>query len=398
MSNRLDRLRIHNFRSLADVEVETNALNVLFGPNGAGKSTFLDTIWFVRDCAIRGVDLASSDRSHGIGALWDGADKGANISIKLETELAEYKVSFGYSSGRIEPFVGETLYSKQLGMRLIERKIGSDKASFYHTKMKQDMPVTLREPEKLAFTRYLDLEEWSPSAAYELDKLLHFVHFYHLREADLYGLKKRGSESNYHIRLWERCQNLWSVLRNLHDKRGVDERYDTIVGFMRESFPTFDDLLIEQTGPNTVYASFVEEGRRQTIQASGVSDGHLQMLILLTALFSEGQDRDSLILFDEPEISLHPYALAIFAKAVKLATEEWNKQVFIATHSPVLISQFEPGNILAAEIGEFGQTIIKWVSEMDEIKDLLQEYAVGSLYMAELIAPQSRPSFEGKSE
>jgi predicted ATPase len=35
---------------------------------------------------------------------------------------------------------------------------------------------------------------------------------------------------------------------------------------------------------------------------------------------------------------------------VKLATKEWNKQVFIATHSPVLISQFEPTNILAAEL------------------------------------------------
>ena len=52
MSNRLARLGIRNFRSLTDVSIRTGALNVLFGPNGAGKSTFLDTIWFVRDCAI----------------------------------------------------------------------------------------------------------------------------------------------------------------------------------------------------------------------------------------------------------------------------------------------------------------------------------------------------------
>jgi predicted ATPase len=398
MSNRLHRLEIQNFRSLANVNIKVDALNILFGPNGAGKSTFLDTIWFVRGCAIRGVDEASSDRSHGIGALWDGADEGANISIKLETGLAEYKILFGYSSGRIEPFVGETLYSRKLGKYLIDRKIGSDKANFYHTKMEQEVPVVLREPEKLAFTRYLDFEEWSPSAAYELDRLLHFVHFYHLREAYLYGLKKRGSESGHHTWLWERCENLWSVLRNLHDKRGVDERYDTIVGFMRSSFPTFDDLLIEQTGPNTVYASFLEKGLRQPIQASGVSDGHLQMLILLTALFSEGKERDSLILFDEPEISLHPHALAVFAQAVKLATEEWKKQVFIATHSPVLISQFNPENILAMEIGEFGQTTMKRVSEIDGIKDLLEEYATGSLYMAGVIAPQSEPLFEEQGE
>ncbi len=396
MSNRLTSLQINNFRSLANVAIETNMLNVLFGPNGAGKSTFLDTIWFVRDCAIRGVDLASSDRSHGIGALWDGADEGANITIKFETELAEYEVLFGYSSGRIEPFVGEILTSKSRNIHLIDRKTGSDKANFYHSKMQQAVPITLREPEKLAFTRYLDFED-SSVAASELDRLLRFVHFYHSREADLYGLKKHGSETTHHTWLWERCQNLWSVLRNLHDRRSADERYDattvrydTIVNFMKESFPFFDDLLIEQTGPNTVYGSFLEKGRRDPIQASGVSDGHLQMLAHLTALFSEGRERDSLILFDEPEISLHPYALAVFAKAVKLAAQEWNKQVFIATHSPVLISQFEPENIIAAEIDPSGQTIMKRVSEIEEAQDLLEQYAAGSLYMAEVIAPQSK--------
>ena len=97
---------------LADVSIDARPINVLFGPNGSGKSTLLDTIWFVRDCTKRGVDEASSYRSHGIGMLWDGADQEANISIKIETDLAEYEVLFGFSEGRIEPFAGETLYSK----------------------------------------------------------------------------------------------------------------------------------------------------------------------------------------------------------------------------------------------------------------------------------------------
>jgi predicted ATPase len=392
MPNKLHRLEIHNFRSLADVVVKTGALNVLFGPNGAGKSTFLDAVWFIRDCIFLGVDIASSHRNHGIGALWDGANEEANISIKLETALAEYEVLFGYSSGRIEPFVGEILCSKENGIHLVDRKVGSDEASFYRTDLEQQISVTLREPGKLALDRYLDLEEQPPQAAHELAQMLRYVHFYHSRELNLSGLKKRGSESNYHTLLFERGENLWSVLRNLHDRRGVDDRYDTIVGFMRESFPPFQDLLIEQTGPSTVYGNFIEKGRREHIQASGVSDGHLQMLTLLTALFSEGQNRSSLILFDEPETSLHPYALSILAKAVKLATEEWNKQIFVATHSPVLVSQFEPDDILAVEVNESGQTVMKWVSEMDEIEDLLEAYAIGSLYMAEMIAPQSRPS------
>ena len=389
MTNIFTRLHVKNFRSLADVSVELRPINVLFGPNGSGKSTLLDTIWFVRDCTKRGVDEASSYRSHGIGMLWDGADQEANISIQIETDAAEYEVLFGFSEGRIEPFAGERLYSKLRKLCLIDRKIGSDKVEFYHNSMEQSVSITLKDAEKLALNWYLAFEDESDEAA-ELDRLLHFVHFYHARKILLPTLKRTGSESNYHTYLWEYGQNVWSVLRNIHNKRVIDERYDTIIKFMRESFPKFEDLVIEQTGPNSVYGSFLESGRQDLIQASGVSDGHLQMLIHLTALFSEGTDRDSLIVFDEPETSLHPHAIFVFAEAVKLATKEWNKQVFIATHSPALIGQFEQEDILVTELDKSGQTTLTRVSEMEDIKDLLESYDTGSLYMAEAIAPQSK--------
>ena len=392
MSNQLTHLQIKNFRSLADVKIQINPLNIIFGPNGAGKTTLLDTIWFVRDCAIRGVDLASSERDHGIGLLWDGADEGENISIKIVTPSGEYEVSFGYSSGRIEPFAGEKLVSDH-DNKLIVRIIGSDKAQVYLTDQQELEFITLREPEKLALSRYVAFENSEPAAS-NIDNLLRVVRNYNSRSASLLKIKRFGSESDSGERLQDRCENLWSVLRNLHDKRVIDERYDTIISFMQESFPAFDNLFFEQTGRYTVYGNFLEKGRRKPIRASGVSDGHLQMLINLTALFSEGQNRYSLILFDEPEISLHPWALAVFAKAVKLATEKWNKQVFIATHSPVLISQFEPENILTAELDKEGKTVLKRISEIEGIQDLLEDYATGSLYMAERIAPQSKSALE----
>src|SRR5579871_104368 len=94
MSNRLLSVHVRNYRSLADIKIDLKPINVLFGPNGAGKSSFLDTIWFVRDCAIRGVDLASSTRSHGIGLLYDGATEDEAIEIALVTQSAEYVLTF----------------------------------------------------------------------------------------------------------------------------------------------------------------------------------------------------------------------------------------------------------------------------------------------------------------
>ena len=381
----LTRIRIRNYRALADIDLDVGPINVVFGPNGAGKSTLLDTLYFFRDCAIRGVEVASSERSHGIGILWDGADDDGGILIELATDGVAYGLSFSLSAGRLEAFAGERLQSSSRTQTLIARNPGSYKASLYLTDLQQTVPVTLREPQKLSLGIFLDFNRGDGEAGY-LDQLLHFIRLYHSRSFFLYRLKRQGSESSHETRLWDLGNNAWSVLRNLQDKRNIDDRYDTIMQYMAEAFPLFDGIVLEQTGPASVHASFLEKGRRYPILASGVSDGYLQLLLLLTALFSEGE-RASILLFDEPEVSLHPWALAVFAKAVKGAAERWNKQIFIATHSPVLISQFEPRDILVAGI-EDGRARFDRLHEIEDIRDLLEDYAAGSLYMSEAIAPQ----------
>ena len=84
----------------------------------------------------------------------------------------------------------------------------------------------------------------------------------------------------------------------------------------------------------------------------------------------------------------------MFAQAVKLAADQWNKQVFIATHSPVLISQFEPQETWVAGI-EDGRARFDRLSEISEIQDLLEDYAAGSLYMSEAVARQGPDIAEG---
>jgi predicted ATPase len=391
MADKLQRIRVKNYRCLRDVSVDAKPVNVLFGPNGVGKTSFLDALWFVRDCAIHGADQAASDRHHGIGVIWDGAAPEDRIEITLETSTAIYTVTFGYSSGRIEPFVGELLQSKTRAIALVDRKIGSDQAVLYHEQLQQTMPVKLREPEKPAFSNFLLLCEPKEEAR-ELDEVLRAVHLYSSRSANFFQLRKLGSETSQHTFLWDRWQNLWSALRNLHDRRALDTRYDTIIAFMRKAFPgSFKELVFEQLGSDRVYASFVEEGRRQPIQASGVSDGHLQLLSLLTALFGDQQHRFSLQLFDEPETSLHPHAIVVSSEAVKLAVSQWNRQVFLATHSPVLMSQFAPEETLVFKAVKATGTEATRLSDLPEIKDLLDRYALGSLYMAEEIAQQSAP-------
>ena len=385
------RLVVHNYRCLRDVDFAASNINVVFGSNGVGKSTFLDALWFVRDCARFGTAEAASSRHHGIGALTDSAEPGERMDIGIETRTATYRVTFGYSSGRIEPFVGERLVSKPRGIELVNRVVGSDQVVFYHEEFQQAVPLKLRDPEKLAFNNFLLFYE-PKEEAIELDSLLKSLHLYASRAVNLHQLRRFGAESSVHTYPWDRWQNLWSALRNLSDRRVLDDRFETIIAYMRKAFPgSFKDIVLESLGADRVGCSFVEQGRRMPIQASGVSDGHLQLLGLLTALFGDMQDRPSLLLFDEPETSLHPHALAVFAQAVCEAAEKWNRQVFLATHSPVLISQFQPADVVVAEVGEDRSTTLRRVSEIRELHDVIERYSIGSLYMAEGLGQQNIP-------
>jgi len=382
----LSSLQVKNYRILVDISLNTGQLTVLFGPNGVGKSTLLDTVWFIRDCAIRGTDEAAAEHSHGIGMLWEGATTDVPIEIRLETDEAWYKVAFGFSSGRIEIFAGEQFFSKKQNLLLIDRKIGSDKAVL-RTAVGNEKTVSWHEANKLFISRYLlenDVEEVAI-----LDGLLRNVRHYHARSANFYRIRQLGSTSSNETRLQGRADNLWSVLRNLQGKQAIDNRYQTIIDFMRRAFPYFKDLVLEATGPNGIYGHFVEQGKNKPIHASGVSDGHLQMLINLTALFSETNEVRSLISLDEPDLSLHPWALSILAEAMKEAVKRHNKQVIVATHSPVLMSQFELTDVIAVEFDRQRAAMFTPIHTMSAVADLLEDYATGSLYMSESIAPQN---------
>lgn len=371
-----------------EVDLQLEPVNIFFGPNGAGKSTLLDAVWFVRDCVVRGVAEASSQRDHGIGLLCDQAPDGSPIRLRLYTELARYEIKLEFSAGRIEPMAGESLWSESRKQSFIRRNAGSSRASFYHEQLGQLADFDLREPEKLSLSRYLDYTQ--SAEAEHLDQVLRLTRSYQSRAFHLHRLRKEGSQGGYSTTLTFLADNLWSVLRNLDGRRKLDDRYDTIIRYMRRAFPaTFEDLVIEPTGVSSLYGRFLEHNRREPINASGVSDGHLQLLILLTALFSDSRDRYGLLLLDEPETSLHPWALAVLAEAMNEAGSEWNKQILVATHSPVLISQFTPSQILSVEPVD-GYSRIRRVSEIDQVQDLLDQYAAGSLYMAEVIGGQSR--------
>ena len=71
----IKRLRVRNFLSLKDVDLELGAKNLLVGPNMSGKSNLIDCFRFLTTMVISGLNKAFLDRGGFQEVLWKGGDE-----------------------------------------------------------------------------------------------------------------------------------------------------------------------------------------------------------------------------------------------------------------------------------------------------------------------------------
>ena len=77
------------------------------------------------------------------------------------------------------------------------------------------------------------------------------------------------------------------------------------------------------------------------------SDGTIRFIALATLLLQPPKTMPNVIIIDEPELGLHPFAIALLAEMIKEASI--NTQVIIATQSPGLVDEFNANQITIIE-------------------------------------------------
>ena len=125
--------------------------------------------------------------------------------------------------------------------------------------------------------------------------------------------------------------------------------------------------------------------------ASALSDGTLRFMALSTLLLQPGELRPSVILLDEPELGLHPYAIAILSSIIKSVSVE--TQVLLATQSSILLDHFEPKDIVVAERLD-GSTRLRRL-DGQKLESWLCHYSLGQLWKRTNLVVDQRRSEEG---
>jgi predicted ATPase len=91
----IKKLKVKNYKSLKNVELEFDNFNVLIGPNASGKSNLLDCLTFVSEIAQKGIDESLNGRG-GYGHVLFYGEKG-NIELSVDfifgTKASNYFIS-----------------------------------------------------------------------------------------------------------------------------------------------------------------------------------------------------------------------------------------------------------------------------------------------------------------
>ncbi len=132
--------------------------------------------------------------------------------------------------------------------------------------------------------------------------------------------------------------NLPAVVDLLKKERPKEWR--SILAAMRAILPRLNDISVDYTSMRTLGLLFHEDGVGRPWSVGEVSDGTIQALALLVAIFDA---RFSLLVLEEPENSVHPWIIRRLMEACEVAAE--SRQILITTHSPLVINSVAPDSL-----------------------------------------------------
>ena len=364
MLNRLASIHIKGFRSLADVKINNlPQVVVLIGANGAGKSNFI-RFFEMMSWMLRGQHLAEFVQLQGgADAQLFGGSKNtqsieAELTMKTEKGSNDYQFTLAHAHPDRFIFTKEEFRFSRIG--------SSTKAPW------SPLGSTYEEAE------IVTSEDKTASVIVRLLKGC-VVYQFHDTSASSNFKTTWDKEDNHFLR--SHGGNLAAVLFYL--EREDPKRFQMICRHISRGLPTFDRFQIEEKH-GRVMLRWKAKGMEKTYGAHLTSDGSLRFFALVTLLNLPAEMLPEVIFLDEPELGLHPTALALVAEMIKSLANE--RQIIVATQSPLLVDEFGLDEIIVLELQD-GRTEAHRFDE-DEYRHWLDEYTTGELWQKNLLRGQ----------
>ena len=144
--------------------------------------------------------------------------------------------------------------------------------------------------------------------------------------------------------------------------------------------PQFGNFDLETIAENDLYVrlNWKDISNDLLFGPHQISDGSLRFMALASLLLQPPTILPETIALDEPELGLHPAAIAELAGMIRTASK--NARIVIATQSTRLVDEFNVGEIVVVERDEIRNcSVFKRLNET-ELEDWLSRYSLSELW------------------
>ena len=361
----LKRLVLKGFKSIQDVDLELRSLNVLIGPNGAGKSNLVSFFKMLNEMMGGRLQqyIATSGRAQSL--LYLGPKKTPQIDVVLEF----------VTTNELYGYIMRLIHAAEDSLVFAQEQLVSVHPSRDPPPGRPLLGVGHQE------TLIVQNAEKGNPIAKALRHLLDNCRVFHFHDTSPTARVRQYCYVGDSRWLMPDAANLAAFLYRLRAQKD-GTAYRRILDTVRLVAPFFDDFDLEPSRENDkeIILNWREKGSDRLFGPHQLSDGTLRAICLITLLLQPEKELPGLIVVDEPELGLHPYALNIVASLFRKASH--HTQVLVSTQSSPFIDNFEPTDVVVVD-REQGSTFRRLDS--DELESWLEDYSLGEVWEKNVI-------------
>lgn len=343
-----------NYKSIEDsgnIQLHSQ-INILAGKNNTGKSAFIEILYKI-------INGSKKDGSYQIGPntsivlveIYVSADELATLYDGVQNEyrvesLERFRLTFYYNNGQNHSYIYEV-------------------EMYYDGKYKSFYKGDLNNGSKYVITTLTGGSTFSGRIPTFINNMYSL-----LRSKVVYISGSRfvpeSEASTLNNSLSIDGTNLNTFLYTLHNNE--EKIFDKIKKTFTQIFTDVISVSTPIDAANHTHISIHFDGMDYPVPLSNCGSGYTHVLLLLCVLYTK---KDSVVLFDEPQVFLHPSA----EKAIyDLVNDNGEHQYIFTTHSPILINYpVEKHLFHVRKTG--GKSLF---TQLDQMQDILSDIGVNN--------------------
>lgn len=311
-------LKQHNVDfDFEDTSKLPNRINVMLGANGTGKTRVLSEL----ACKLSGITKSSNSMF-----LDDKRPSFSRIIAISYSAFDDFNKPFFNEKSRKLPIAG------------------------YINKLSNEIPATISKLKNI----------WNENEL--IDKL-------EMLNEDIESIVNSNKFNEYSDN--DQLNRVFSyVYCGIRDNNGIvsesDMYHDLESRFKRIKERDRFDILIESLGEiidnREVLNELVNTYNISNINYKKLSSGQAITMFVITSVI-ENIEEESLLMFDEPEIHLHPNSISNFMRMVNSILDKFDSYAIISTHSPLIVQEIPAKYVRVFDRLNFNIPIIRHLNE-----------------------------------